>query len=223
MGYTHYWERPKVLPRRLFARAAEDCRRLCQALAIPLGDAQGNGSPTFQRTQICFNGHVHSGQCCSIPSVAGLIWPGTGSHGVARVGQAQLIAGGWGAGPVVTARVLGPHGDGSYETFSVECIRQPRHAQDSPPGGWGSNACKTNYRPYDLCVQGCLLVLSQHLGSKRFRISSDGSSADWNEARDACQHVLGYGIDWGEGDLAPVPPLSPPPLPPPPVSPPRAA
>jgi hypothetical protein len=41
MGYTHHWERPRILPRRQFIAAVEDCRRLCAALDIPLGDGHG--------------------------------------------------------------------------------------------------------------------------------------------------------------------------------------
>ena len=154
MGYTHYWDRPRVLPRPQFADAVEDCRRLCDALQIPLGDAEGKGSPAFTAAEICFNGRIDSG---------------------------------------------------AWEPFRVQRIR-PRYARDQAIGGWWHSFCKTNRLPYDLCVQGCLIVLSLRLGNARFRISSDGDSHDWNAARQACQRILGYGIDWGEGKLAPVPP-----------------
>ena len=75
MGYTHYWERPKVLPRPQFVAAVKDCRRLCTALNIPLGDAHGEGQPTFTHAEICFNGHVDSGKLSSLQQVEGLIWP----------------------------------------------------------------------------------------------------------------------------------------------------
>ncbi|HZK81206.1 MAG TPA: hypothetical protein VFC46_09075 [Humisphaera sp.] len=155
MGYTHYWERPRILTRPQFLAAIEDCRRLCDALNIPLGDAEGNGQPVFTTTEICFNGHV---------------------------------------------------GNGPWEPFHVPRIRRPRYTRDQAVGGWWSNFCKTNHQPYDLCVQGCLIVLSHRFGNARFRVSSDGTSRDWNDARNACQHVLGYGIDWGEGKWAPLPP-----------------
>jgi hypothetical protein len=158
MGYTHYWERPGVLPRPQFLAAAEDCRRLCEALQIPLGDAQGKGRPLFGAAGICFNGRI---------------------------------------------------GGGSWEPFHVHRVRRRGHAHERVIGGWFSDFCKTSRLPYDLCVQGCLIVLSRHLGNTYFRVASDGGSRDWNDARDACQRVLGYGIDWGEGALAPVP-LAPP-------------
>ena len=154
MGYSHYWQRRHVLPLPQFSEAVEDCRKLCQALAIPLGDAQGRDQPIFNRREICFNGHVDSG--------------------------------------------------GLYETFRIERI-DPRPFQEGQED-WSSDFCKTNYRPYDLAVQCCLIILHHHLSSELFRVSSDGNSAQWNDARDACQHVLGYGMDWGEDQLAPVAP-----------------
>jgi hypothetical protein len=205
MGYTHYWERQRILPLPQFVTAVEDCRRLCVALDIPLGDAQGKGEPTFTATEICFNGHVDSGRLTSGQKAPGLVWPHRDAHGVAVVGEADAVVGRWNAGPAIRARVLGPSGDGSFETFHIERVHHPRHPQDQATG-WSSNFCKTNYRPYDLCVQGCLIVLSHHCGNKHFRVSSDGNSRDWNDARDAAQHILGYGIDWGEDKLAPVPP-----------------
>jgi hypothetical protein len=171
----------------------EDCRRLCLALNIPLGDANGNGQPTFTSSMICFNGHVDSGKLSSTQQTEGLIWPRPG----------------WLDGPV-TPRILGPNGDGSYETFLVQQVHSPRFPMEQAVNGWWDWFFKTSYRPYDLCVQGCLMVLSHHLDNTRFRVRSDGTTEKWNQARHACQHVLGYGIDWGEDDLAPVA-VSPPP------------
>jgi hypothetical protein len=152
MGYTHYWERPKVLPRPQFLAAVEDCGRLCDALNIPLGDAHGNGKPTFSSTEICFNGRISSG---------------------------------------------------SWEPFHVPRIFRPRHPHQQGTGGLWFSFCKTNRQPYDLCVLSCLIVLNHHLGSGKFKVASDGSSNDWNDARDGCQNILGYGIDWGEDKLTP--------------------
>ena len=203
MGYTHYWERPSVLPRPQFIAAVEDCRRLFAALGIPLGGANGEGKPIFTDKEICFNGHVDSGKLNSVQQASGLVWPQEGARGVAVAGEANAVVGRWSSGPAVIARVLGPDGDGSYETFQVEQKYLPRYLLDRPVLDWFGDYCKTNYQPYDLCVQGCLIVLSHHLGTKLFRVDSDGMSRDWNDARDACQHVLGYGIDWGEDKLAP--------------------
>jgi hypothetical protein len=211
MGYTHYWERPRVLPRRQFIAAVQDCRRLCAALNILLGGADGRGEPNFGDEMICFNGHVDSGRLSSGQKAEGLVWPHENAHGVAVIGEADAVVGHWSAGPAVRARVLGPDGDGSYEAFCVPRVVPTRARRDSQSENDGcGDFCKTNYRPYDLCVQGCLIVLSHHLGSGSFRVLSDGTSQGWNDARDACQHILGYGIEWGEDKLAPVPPSAPP-------------
>ena len=207
MGYTHYWERPETLPRPQFAKTVKDCRRLCDVLNIPLGDENGENQPTFTAKEICFNGHRDSGRLSSMQSTEGLVWPQKNAHGVAVVGEADAVTGGWYAGPAASARMLGPSGDGSYEPFHVQRVHHSRRPQEQTTPGWSFCFCKTNYRPYDLCVQGCLIILSHRMGNEFFRVSSDGNSGDWNDARDACQHILGYGIDWGEGKLAPVPPL----------------
>jgi hypothetical protein len=199
MGYTHYWERRLRLPLSSFKAAVEDCRRLCQALPIPLGDAGGEGEPIFNSHEICFNGHIRSGQLSSIQAGEGLVWPQDAARGIAIIGEANAAAGRWHAGPAATARILGPDGDGSYETFRIQRVHKPAYPEQRSHGGWWFGFCKTNFRAYDLCVQCCLIILHHHLGSGHFRVSSDGTSQQWNEARDVCQHILGYGIDWGEG------------------------
>jgi hypothetical protein len=202
MGYTQYWARPQVLPRPQFVAAVEDCRRLCAALNIPLGDGNGQGQPIFSSSMICFNGHVNSKKFCSSQQTEGLVWPRSVTCGVAVIGESDAVAGGFFSG--VTARILGPDGDGSYETFLFTQVHRLRHPMEETKDGWCQGFCKTCYRPYDLCVQSCLMVLSHHFGKPSFRVDSDGTSEQWNEARHACQQVLGYGSDWGEGRLAPV-------------------
>ena len=122
MGYTHYWERPETLPHPQFAKSVEDCRRLCDALNIPLGDDNGENQPTFTAEEICFNGHRDSGRLSSFQKAEGLVWPQKDAHGVAAIGEAEAVVGGWYAGPAVSARVPGPDGNGSYEPFHVERV-----------------------------------------------------------------------------------------------------
>jgi hypothetical protein len=112
--------------------------------------------------------------------------------------------------PVFTAELVCVNGanGASCETFHVPRVQRPRRSFDRQTVSSRTGFCKTNHMPYDLCVQGCLIVLRHHLGGPSFRVSSDGRSQDWNAAREACQRVLGYGIDWGEDKLAPVPPQS---------------
>lgn len=54
--------------------------------------------------------------------------------------------------------------------------------------------CKTGRRPYDLAVQAFLLVAKAHLG-EHLALSSDGAMADWAEAADLVEAVLGFPVD----------------------------
>lgn len=54
--------------------------------------------------------------------------------------------------------------------------------------------CKTEHAPYDLCVQGALIVLKHHLG-RAITVGSDGDD-DWREAVGVCHRHLGYGQDF---------------------------
>ncbi len=76
-----------------------------------------------------------------------------------------------------------------YETFAVDRVVQ----SEAEPMVF--EFCKTEHRPYDLCVQATLIVLKHHLG-KAINVSSDGSDTDWGVARKKCQTHLGYGGDF---------------------------
>lgn len=190
MGYTHYWYRPQVLDPQKFRAAVADCKKVCDALPIPLGNGLGEGEPEFSERRIWFNGHVNSGQFCR--SGAGLAWPTDDAHGVAGAGDPDPETGSWFAGGMVNSRCVGADGDGSYETFGVlQEMADDEYAIKSERGWFA--CCKTNYRPYDLDVQCCLIVFAEHFGDQ-FKVSSDGDDEQWNEARSVCQHVLGYGL-----------------------------
>ena len=51
--------------------------------------------------------------------------------------------------------------------------------------------CKTEHLPYDLAVQCCLVIFSNHL-KELIEISTDGSEEDWQEAFDICRKEFGY-------------------------------
>ena len=64
MGYTHYWYQAPQLDQDTFAKAAGDCRTVCEKLDIPLADADGRGNPVFGEEFIAFNGrgeHAYEG------------------------------------------------------------------------------------------------------------------------------------------------------------------
>jgi hypothetical protein len=77
-----------------------------------------------------------------------------------------------------------------YETFAVGRIVAARG--DKPKV---FEFCKTNLRPYDLCVQAALIVLKHHLG-EAITVSSDGEDTEWKRGREVCQKWLGYGEEF---------------------------
>jgi hypothetical protein len=184
MGYTHYWYRGVSANDPVkFAAFAADCERICKALAIPLGDGSGENEPVFRHDLVAFNGHVNSGEMMPQSArVDGLKWPVAKAEGVADWQASDTQAGSWFAGPQVNTRTLPESGDGSYESFIVEPV--PSRCFD---------CCKTNYHPYDLAVQCCLVALKEHYGNA-VAIRSDGEPDAWKEPADICQHVLGYGL-----------------------------
>jgi hypothetical protein len=186
MGYSHYWRRPKVLDPIKFAAAVADCRKVCSAVPIPLGDGSGENEPIWLYNLIAFNGHVHSESFCRDGD--GLLWPTEKAEGVAGIGK-SAEGGNWFAGPKVTSRCVDSNGDGSYESFILE----PDAGREEDDKGLVFDCCKTNYRPYDLCVQFCLIVFKEWFGDE-FLVTSDGSQEQWNEAADGCQVFLGYGL-----------------------------
>lgn len=87
--------------------------------------------------------------------------------------------------------------DGGCEWFIVQCVcgdRTPeRPCRDQTGKNYGF--CKTDHLPYDICVQGCLIVFQHHFGTD-FAVSSDGDSTAWDIARQLCQRVVGYGTSF---------------------------
>lgn len=95
-------------------------------------------------------------------------------------------------------RFNGPGEDG-HETFLVSRRVPPAAGPESHrrrPGGMLAEWTKTDRKPYDLAVCGCLLVLARHLGPA-VRVTSDGDDDEenWPRARELCQELFGYGWD----------------------------
>ena len=61
--------------------------------------------------------------------------------------------------------------------------------------------CKTEKLPYDICVQLVLIIMKQHFGDE-IAISSDGSEDDWKQAKELCQKILKYGIEFKLEEIA---------------------
>ena len=160
---------------------------------MPLGNAYGKEHAIFSDAEVRFNGHIESAQFAG--SFSGIPWPDAAAQGLA--GQARCsttVVGNWFAGNLLAERTADEDGNGSYETFYVPRVYEPREYETQENGLYFS-FCKTAYRPYDLNVQVCLIAFNHWFGD-RFHITSDGTNAQWNEARQACQCLLGYGSDF---------------------------
>jgi hypothetical protein len=187
VGYAHYFsQQGRDFDPAIFAQVARECQTLCQRTEIPLADGDGTGQPTYTDTMVRFNGRA---DCGHAERDLGITWP----HPQADGGVATLAppGGDWFAGALLTARTCG--GNCSHDTFLLaqRYTRRPWEREH----GESIDSCKTAYKPYDLLVTGCLVILKHHFPDQ-VRVSSDGDSRDWDDARRLCQHVLGYGADF---------------------------
>jgi hypothetical protein len=81
-----------------------------------------------------------------------------------------------------------------YEGFAFPGLLEGKPFLSSLHPGHHYGFCKTGRRPYDLAVQAFLLVAKAHLG-EYLALSSDGAMADWAEAADLVEAVLGLLVD----------------------------
>lgn len=106
------------------------------------------------------------------------------------------LAGGDGKGrPVMTHDEVCFNGraGNAHETFSFPRVMQLRRSDSmSQDEGRHFEFCKTAQKPYDIAVTAFLIIAKKHLG-KKIKVSSDGNTVDWLEARSICQTALGYG------------------------------
>lgn len=73
------------------------------------------------------------------------------------------------------------------EPFEISRVEFDRRGRDTV-----FSYCKTERLPYDIMVQGALIVFRHHLGQS-IRVTSDGDDAVWQPAREFVQNALGYG------------------------------
>lgn len=197
MGYTHYWYvKVGELPQDQFSKVAEDFRVVLKELrkdGLVLAGPDGTGRPEIGPHVIAFNGRARCGHKRDTEIV--IPWPTKGAGGIARSSESAK-AGGWFGGALVRERTC--NGDCSYESFVFERISsEPRDI-----GHFGS--CKTAFRPYDVAVTACLLIARHRFGDP-IQVKTDGEDAQWIDAKEVCQSVLGYGLEYevDDGELKP--------------------
>jgi len=177
-----------VLDKAEFAKAVEDCKTLCAAIPVPLAGWQGKGKPKFGKTEIAFNG-VEA--CGHVDTDLGIAWPTPDAKGIAGDDKGAISPENWFAGAQLTGRACG--GDCSHESFVVPQSHKPYAEWDEPDeNGRYFSFCKTAFKPYDLSVQACLIVLACRFPGK-FLVSSNGDWENWVEATEFVQARLGYG------------------------------
>jgi hypothetical protein len=187
MGYTHYWHRQgKDFNPQTFQQFVKDCEAFYKRAEIPLANWNGKGSPVFRKTVIAFNGQE---QCGHTARDLGITWPAADAKG--GVAIHAPVRGAWFAGATLSSRACG--GDCSHETFRIAAHHEPETWEEGQEEFF--SCCKTAYKPYDLLVTACLISL-KHYFATQVRVSSDGRSHDWDDARRLCQHVKGYGADF---------------------------
>lgn len=190
MGYSHYWNRPRIIVPAVFARIVEDVARLQPLLkqrGVPLAGPLGTGRPRVDHQEIAFNGRIrcrhprsdHGNPLSRFLAVAALMsMPGEAREAAcARLWEEEH-----------TQRRC--PGSCVFETFWFPRVAR-QVAADADGRFW--DRTKTAFRPYDLAVTSALVVAKRHLGAT-LRIDSDGGQAQWWDARLICQTVLGYGL-----------------------------
>lgn len=192
MGYKHIYKRTQELDLAKFKLAVDDCKKVCDTLSIPLAGAEGTREPEFSDRQILFNGSVDSHSFCKTDTF--VPWPSDDADGIAIVGEETTQAGSWFGGKFLTTRCVDEDGDGSYEAFIIDQKYEPDKFDICKEGKYYVS-CKTAFRPYDLNVQCCLIVFKHYFGDD-FIVYSNGTDKQWNEARDVCQHILKYGLNF---------------------------
>jgi len=193
MGYTHYWYREKEIERETFKAIVDDFRKLVPVLereGVPLAGGDGYGEPVIDYEEVWFNGKA---DCGHKPGVDIFIaWPTPDASGVGS--NPADVDGQWFAGRLLRKRCC--NGDCSHETFWFPRVREAsREPLISAEGGKYFDCCKTAFKPYDWAVTA-FLVIAKHYLKEKLVVKSDGTPANWHDARILCQVELGYGMDF---------------------------
>lgn len=190
MGYTHYWRRPKLIPKETFKKIVADFGKLLPALeqvGVKLAGPLGEGNPVVSEDEVAFNGAAKCGHPADYDLV--IPWPAPGAGGVFA---GRPVAGTWYAGHLVATRAC--PGDCSYETFCFPRVYGPQEWEEPDKRGLYFQFCKTAFRPYDLAVTAFLVIAKHRLGNQ-IVVSTDGEDEHWFDAKLLCQMELGYGLE----------------------------
>jgi len=192
MGYTHYWRREQEIDLKVMKNIVDDFKKVLPKLeeaGVPMAGGDGEGEPTINYNEVCFNGSKH---CGHLPDSEIVIpWPTKDAGGIAMYVE-KVKTGVWFAGAEIKKRVC--DGDCSYETLYF-----PRHffpeKWEKPKKGKYFEFCKTAFRPYDLAVI-TFLIIAKHYLKEKIIVKSDGTNDHWFDGKLLCQMTLHYGLNF---------------------------
>jgi len=209
MGYTHYWYREREIEAKNYKAMVDDFKKLIPVLerqGVKLADGLGRGRPRIDYDEVKFNGLKNCGHLNN--DEIAIAWPLPEAQGIGS--NLTDVDGQWFAGRYLAKRCC--DGDCSHETFYFPRVLPNTFPYDKPLGeiayydmerrpvyhekskiGRYFDFCKTAYKPYDWAVTAFLVIAKHYLG-RRIIVCSDGTSANWNDARLLCQLELGYGL-----------------------------
>jgi hypothetical protein len=158
-------------------------------LGVPLAGWDGEGIPEISAEVISFNGQL----ACGHPKNEEIVipYPAADAHGIGNSSTA-IVGDFHGLGVLLQHRCCS--GRCCCETFRIERVMIPYSGEEPDSSGLFIRGLKTAFRPYDIAVTAALIVAKRHLGDA-FLVHTDGSEAQWIDAKRLCQDILGYG-DW---------------------------
>jgi hypothetical protein len=87
-------------------------------------------------------------------------------------------------------------GKNSHETFWFpRAITDIKDYQKDDNSTKVFEFCKTARKPYDIAVCCALIIAKKHFGAD-IKVSSDGENDEWIKAKELCNNILKYGIDF---------------------------
>ena len=185
MGYAHRWKRPDERDAGQLRQFATDCAAICreyEANDLRLAGQVGRGSAIINDDLVNFNG---AEDCAHTKREEQLVYPSSGAGGMMDNGEPD-VTGTWCAGTFITTRRC--PGSCAYESLTI-----PRKWEDAAyrvKDGRIAQSCKTNYRPYDIAVTACLLMLRHRFGNV-VQLGSSGGEEDWRDGQMLCLKALG--------------------------------
>lgn len=194
MGYTHYWKRKKEISEDKYKKIIKDFKRLIpefENIGIILANGYGRDKPVINEQRIWINGKSNCGHPKYDYHIA---WPSEDAGGINLKDNTSQDT--WFAGAQLSQRSCG--GDCSHETFYFPKVYEPAD-WEKPENGLFFECCKTAFKPYDLVITTCLIIIKYYLGNN-IVVSTDGEDQHWFDAKLICQTELGYGMEYKIND-----------------------